>query len=57
VLDGGQHHALRLELNQEARADAGRAISGVVDWPALSRETMRRTDFYAEKPWLKRVHR
>ena len=47
VIDGGQHHALRLELNQEARADASRAISGAVDWPALSREIMRRTDFYA----------
>jgi hypothetical protein len=35
LLDGAQHHALRLELNQEARAEASRAVSGAVDWPAV----------------------
>jgi Protein of unknown function (DUF2742) len=54
VLDGGQHHALRLELNQEARADASRAVSQSVDWPALAREINQRADFYAARPWLRR---
>lgn len=57
VLDGGQHHALRLELNQEARAEASKAVSGSVDWAALSREIHARTDFYASHPWLRRVAR
>jgi hypothetical protein len=57
LLDGAQHHALRLELNQRARADASRAMSGSLDWAALGREINARNDFYAEKPWLKRVHR
>jgi hypothetical protein len=55
LLDGAQHHALRLELNQEARAEASRAVSGAADWPALSREICTRADFYAARPWLKRV--
>ncbi|GJN99522.1 hypothetical protein NJB18091_30090 [Mycobacterium marinum] len=27
ILDGGQHHALRLELGQQARAEASRAVA------------------------------
>ncbi|SON62273.1 hypothetical protein MSIMFI_03798 [Mycobacterium simulans] len=55
VLDGGQHHALRLELNQEAGADASKDIAGSVDWSRLSREIQQRNAFYAERPWLRRV--
>jgi hypothetical protein len=54
VLDGGQHYALRLELNQEALAQASRDISAAADWSAISREIRIHTDFYAAKPWLKR---
>lgn len=54
LLDGAQHHALRLELNQEARAEVSRAISGAVDWPQLGREMNRRAGFYASRPWLRR---
>ncbi len=55
VLDGGQHHALRLELNQEARAEASRAISTAADWPEVAREIQQRNDFYAARPWLRRA--
>lgn len=55
LLDGAQHWALRVETCQEAHAEASRAISGAVDWSALSREINRRTDFYAARPWLRRA--
>jgi hypothetical protein len=55
LLDGARHWALRLETCQEARAEASRAVSTTVDWPALSREINRRNDFYTNRPWLKRV--
>lgn len=60
LLDGGQHHALRLELNQRARADASKAISAGVslvdddelsvrtkpatDWKSVGQEIRRRRD-------------
>ena len=55
LLDAAQHWALRLETCQEARVDAGKAVAGAVDWAALSREINQRTDFYAARPWLRRV--
>jgi hypothetical protein len=55
LLDAAQHWALRLETCQQARCDASREISGALDWPALAREINARTDFYAARPWLKRV--
>lgn len=55
LYDAARHWSLRLEYCQEARAEAGRAISGTLDWPALSREILTRTDFYAARPWLKRL--
>lgn len=55
VIDGGQHHALRVELGQEARAEASRAISGSANWSAISSEIHQRRTFYDAKPWLKRV--
>lgn len=54
VLDAGQHHALRVETNQEARAEAGRAVCGSADWAGIGREINRRNAFYAERPWLRR---
>ncbi|WP_373365585.1 DUF2742 domain-containing protein [Mycobacterium kansasii] len=42
VLDGGQHHALRLELNQRARAEASRAVAGAADWSQIANEIRRR---------------
>lgn len=55
LLDAAQHWALRLETCQQARCDASREIAGAVDWAALARELDARTDFYAARPWLKRV--
>lgn len=38
VAVAGSHHVLRVEMAQEARAEASKAIAGAVDWPAVSRE-------------------
>lgn len=54
VVDAAQHWALRLEMGQEARAEASRAIASAADWPAISREIHQRNDFYAAKPWMRR---
>lgn len=51
VLDGGQHHALRLELNQEALAEASRAVAGADDWTKRSREINARNEFSSARPW------
>ncbi len=55
LLDAARHHALRLELNQEARAEASKAIAGAVDWPKVSQEIRQRNDFREAQPWAKRV--
>jgi hypothetical protein len=55
VLDGAQHHALRLELSQEARAEASKAVSRAVDWPRIAREIQQISNFRASRPWTKRV--
>jgi hypothetical protein len=55
LLDGAQHHALRMELNQEARAEASRAVSGAVDWPAVSQEMFKLRAFREFHPWAKRM--
>lgn len=51
----GEHHALRMETAQAARAEASRDISAAADWSAVSRELRQRGDFYRERPWLRRV--
>jgi hypothetical protein len=38
LLDAAQHHALRVETAQEARAQASQAISAAADWSALATE-------------------
>ena len=55
LLDAAQHHALRLELNQEARADASKAVSSTADWTEVSREIRQLNDFRAARPWARRV--
>lgn len=55
LLDAARHHALRLELNQEARAEASRDISGAADWPKVGRELQRLCEFRRTAPWSKRV--
>lgn len=51
----GEHHALRVETAQQARADASRAVSNAVDWPAVSREMAQINSFRKAHPWVKRV--
>ena len=54
LFDAAQHWALQVEINQEARADASRAVSAGVDWPAFARKSIQYQSFYAARPWLKR---
>lgn len=37
VLAAGVHHALRLDADQEAAADASKAVAAAEDWPAVAR--------------------
>ena len=55
VLDAAQHWALRVETCQQAECEASRTISAAVDWLAVARIAKRHSDFYAARPWLKRV--
>jgi hypothetical protein len=55
VLDGCQHWCLRLETEQQARAEASRAISAAADWSNVAREIRQRNDFRKTHPWAKRV--
>jgi hypothetical protein len=55
LLDGAQHWALRVDSCQEAHAAASRDISAAADWSAVGRETLQRNEFYAARPWLRRV--
>ena len=54
VLNGGQHFALRLEIEQEARADASQAVSAAADWRGIAQELAQLQSFRADRPWLKR---
>lgn len=40
----GEHHVLRVETAQAARAEASRAIAAAADWSAVAREVQQRTD-------------
>lgn len=55
LFDAAQHFALRVETCQQAHCDASREVAGAVDWSALGREINERADFYASRPWLRRV--
>ena len=55
LLDAAQHWALRLEICQAARCEAGRDIAAVADWAVVARDVRNRSEFYASRPWLKRV--
>jgi hypothetical protein len=54
VYDAAQHWALRLEVGQAARCEASRAIAGAQDWAQVARAVRNRTEFYADRPFLKR---
>jgi organic hydroperoxide reductase OsmC/OhrA len=55
LLDAAQHHALRVEIAQEARADASKVIEAAEDWPTISRKVKAHNNFQAAHPWAKRV--
>lgn len=40
----GEHHILRVEIGQDAIADAGEAISESEDWSKVSRDVQRRRE-------------
>ncbi len=54
LLRCASERVLHLEIYQESRAEASKAVAAAVDWPAISREIHQRSDFYAAKPWLRR---
>ena len=55
VLDGGQHFALRLEIEQEARADASHTVSAAADWRGIAQAASQREAWLAQRPWARRV--
>jgi Protein of unknown function (DUF2742) len=55
LLDAAQHWALRLETNQQSECEASRAVSAAADWSAIAAQLYQRAQFFAERPWLKRV--
>ena len=55
LYDAAQHWALRLETCQEAECEASHEISAAEDWSAIASQHLHRAQFYAERPWLKRV--
>jgi hypothetical protein len=57
VLDAAQQWALRVEYFQQARCEASHDISGAVNWPAMARYLHRREEFFADRPWMRRVTR
>ena len=55
LLDASRHWALRMETCQQAECEASHAISAAADWSAIARNIKDRNEFYAARPWLKRV--
>ncbi|WP_205874447.1 DUF2742 domain-containing protein [Mycobacterium camsae] len=51
----GEHHVLRVEACQAARAEASRAVSNACNWARVSRDIQQRRSFYMERPWLRRT--
>jgi hypothetical protein len=47
--------AYSINATQVAEAEASKAISASADWRAIARAVRQRADFYAEKPYLRRV--
>lgn len=45
----GTHHALRVEIAQEQRAEASKNISAAADWPSVARSIRRRDTAYIRR--------
>ena len=46
LLDGAQHHALRVETAQLARADASHDVSEAADWSSIATQMVQRNGVY-----------
>ncbi|WP_375486907.1 DUF2742 domain-containing protein [uncultured Mycobacterium sp.] len=46
LFDAAQHHALRVEIAQEARSETSRDIAAAVDWPAIASQIRQRREAY-----------
>ena len=55
ALDAASHWALRLDTCQEASSRASQTISAALDWAAEARIQQQHAEFYADKPYLRRV--
>jgi hypothetical protein len=55
LLDAAQHHALRVEAAQEQHAHASHDVSAGGGWSAIAQRKRDEADFYAARPWMKRV--
>jgi Protein of unknown function (DUF2742) len=55
LFDAARHWALRLETNQQAECQASHDISAAADWSAIAQHNRSHTEFYTERPWLKRA--
>jgi hypothetical protein len=55
LVDAAQHWALRLETSQEASCEASREISAAADWSRIAEYIRAEREFYAGRPWLRRV--
>lgn len=53
IFDAARHHALRVELAQEARAEASKHIAAEHDWASVARRMVSRDGAYIKrKPLL-----
>lgn len=46
IYDAARHHILRVDMAQEARAEASQDISGGEDWAAVARSIRQRNSVY-----------
>ena len=51
VADAAQHHALRQEIAQEARAEASKAIAAGADWPSIATQIHQLRNWRSTRPW------
>lgn len=50
----GEHQVLRMEIAQEARAEASKAIAGAADWRQIANELRQLAAFREANPWAVR---
>lgn len=54
VIDAAQHHALRIEIAQDARREASHDIAAAFDWAAIGNRIRRHRQWLKQHPWAKR---